>query len=740
MLVKSGLFSDDEIRAVVRWWRSAQKLDEPLDQFLSRRGILLRQSVSEIEHNENCCESVSSILGLFAPRGIELLRRSVQGSRSAEEKTPAPASDPPKPHVSDTKHMSERDDDTVAMPPSFEPEPPKTQPLSQIPIIRPKQADRFATRYSPESLVGMDLGPYRLNNYIGRGPRGLVFEAEDMQSHRQVAVKVLAPEIASRGPAWRERFIEEAHLPAKIDSPLVLESLSVGQDLGMAYFAMPFMKYGSTREMFRSTRPFEPLEATRIARKAAQALAAIHAKGCSHGNLKPSNIFMDDNGDFRVADFFIPQTPSRPTEAGSGVPDVATDIRLLGATYHWLLTGKNPRDVSSRSLSFTSRQAIPDVCLRIVESAAPRKAPPVYRSANELEAALAEAEAAVQGLAPGAVGAQMKRGGSGASLGDLIGMPPSGQPRAVEIGQVLGGKYLITELIGQGSSGIVYAARHQTLNIPIAVKMLRLHGDSNVYAQLKTEACLLAQLNHPHIVRVWDFEDDPEMPYLVMEYVEGKSLGQLIKEHGPMRPERAVQVVGQIADGLAAAFQLGIVHRDVKPGNVLLTKDGMIKLADLGLAVFVNGDGGSPVGNGLAGTVAYMPPEQSLSAGVVDHRSDIYALGASFYHLLTGQIPFQGATRMEVILKHAKEPLTPPDELVSGVPQEISQVIVRMMAKSVNDRYQTYDELLQDLLGLDEGLSRPPGNGGSGAAARPEAGNKSGRFTRSGLFRVPRPG
>ncbi len=269
--------------------------------------------------------------------------------------------------------------------------------------------------------------------------------------------------------------------------------------------------------------------------------------------------------------------------------------------------------------------------------------------------------------------------------------------------------------------------------------MLRLNGDSHIHSQLKTEACLLAQLNHPHIVRVWDFEDDPEMPYLVMEYVEGKSLGQLIKEHGPMRPERAVQVIGQIADGLAAAFQLGIVHRDVKPGNVLLTKDGTIKLADLGLAVFINSNGVSPVGNGLAGTVAYMPPEQSLSAGTVDHRSDIYALVRSFYHLITGQIPFQGATRMEVILKHAKEPLIPPDELVSGVPQEISRVVCKMMAKSLDDRYQSYDDLLQDLMDLDALISQnsieDSGSGWSG----PEQKNKSGRFTRSGLFRAPRP-
>ncbi|MFL5339307.1 MAG: serine/threonine-protein kinase, partial [Gemmataceae bacterium] len=223
---------------------------------------------------------------------------------------------------------------------------------------------------------------------------------------------------------------------------------------------------------------------------------------------------------------------------------------------------------------------------------------------------------------------------------------------------------------------------------------------------------LLAQLNHPHIVRVWDFEDDPALPYLVMEFVEGQSLAELLQQSGRLRPERAVQVVGHIADALAAAHRLGVVHRDVKPGNILLTPEGTAKLADLGLAVSLDTDRN---GHGLAGTVAYMSPEQATRPAAIDHRSDIYSLGATFYHLLTGQIPFQGSSRMEVILKHAKESPVPAHELVPELPPLASEVIDRMMAKSQADRYPTYDDLLLDLHRLHgmltPGSTRPTGSG-----------------------------
>src|SRR5205823_6274391 len=157
-----------------------------------------------------------------------------------------------------------------------------------------------------------------------------------------------------------------------------------------------------------------------------------------------------------------------------------------------------------------------------------------------------------------------------------------------------------------------------------------------------------------------------------------------------------------------------IVHRDVKPGNILLAHDGTAKLADLGLAVIADQASRHPVRRrGPAGTVAYMPPEQTTVAGLVDHRCDIYALGASFYHLVTGQVPFQGATRVEVVAKHASEAPVPPHDRVPGLHPAVSDVILKMLAKPSADRYQTYDDLAQALAALKRTLDEivPVGTG-----------------------------
>jgi len=221
------------------------------------------------------------------------------------------------------------------------------------------------------------------------------------------------------------------------------------------------------------------------------------------------------------------------------------------------------------------------------------------------------------------------------------------------------GKCVLLEKIGQGSTGTVYRALHKTLNIPVAVKVLHFDDSDNdrqLYDRFQTEARLLAQLNHPNIVRVWDFEDDAHAPYLVLEHVEGLSLEELIRQSGRLLLDRALPLMRQVTQSLAAAWKLGIVHRDVKPANILVARDGTAKLADLGLALLVENRAATDltVGNSLAGTVAYMPPEQA-SGRQVDHRSDIYALGATFYHVVTGRFPFEGRSRLELLLKHAQE-------------------------------------------------------------------------------------
>ena len=289
-----------------------------------------------------------------------------------------------------------------------------------------------------------------------------------------------------------------------------------------------------------------------------------------------------------------------------------------------------------------------------------------------------------------------------------------------QIGMILG-RCLLTEQIGKGATGVVFRALHRSLNVPVAIKVLNaavLARDPNVARQFRSEARLLAQLNHPHVVRVWDFEDANPFPYLTLEYVEGLSLSELIQQSGRIQANRALKIALQVVEGLATAYKLGIVHRDVKPANILLSKEGNAKLADLGLAMVV--DATSELSSeyrprGVAGTVAYMAPEQAIPNSSIDHRSDIYALGGTLYHALTGRLPFPGKTRVEVLFKHAHERLEPLSSLCPDIAPSVAIVVERMMAKRAAERYESYEQLryalleaLADLGGSSSGISPGP--------------------------------
>jgi serine/threonine protein kinase len=278
---------------------------------------------------------------------------------------------------------------------------------------------------------------------------------------------------------------------------------------------------------------------------------------------------------------------------------------------------------------------------------------------------------------------------------------------AVRAGTLLG-KYLLVEQIGRGASCVVFRGLHRGLNLPVAVKVLPYESDCEdpaVREQFRAEARLQARLDHPNIVRVLDFEDEVALPYLVLEYVQGWTLAELIAKQGRVAPEPALRKMLQIGEGLAALHQLGVVHRDVKPGNILLPADGRgAKLADLGLALVIGqaraaGVSDTPKGV-VVGTAAYIAPEQALCMALIDHRADVYSLGATLYHALTGRLPFPGRSRLEVLFKHTQEALVPPDRLVPELGSAVSDLIGRMMAKDPGGRHQTYPELLADLAAL----------------------------------------
>jgi serine/threonine protein kinase len=273
------------------------------------------------------------------------------------------------------------------------------------------------------------------------------------------------------------------------------------------------------------------------------------------------------------------------------------------------------------------------------------------------------------------------------------------------VGQRLG-KYLITARLGQGAEGMVFRGLHQTLNSDVAIKILKPNtsGENGDLEALRREASLLAKLNHPNIVRLFDFEDNPVLPYLVLEFVEGNTLWELIEQSGAIRWDRALNVILQIADGLAAAAELGILHRDIKPANIMVTKTGFAKLADLGTGILMTACQPKQESGEIkvVGTAMYMPPEQFTDPQKLDIRSDIYALGATLYHAITGQVPFEGSSMREVLLKklnlEANPDLwIPPHEIVPNIPEELSHCLRSMMAANQGDRPNDYRELILEL-------------------------------------------
>jgi serine/threonine protein kinase len=272
-----------------------------------------------------------------------------------------------------------------------------------------------------------------------------------------------------------------------------------------------------------------------------------------------------------------------------------------------------------------------------------------------------------------------------------------------QAGAILG-KYRLLNVIGRGAASLVFKAEHRKMPLTVAIKVLRLDHVADprpLLAQLASEAAVLAHLNHPNILRVYDFEDERPFPYLITEYVHGCNLSHLIRENGPLPQAGALHVMLRLIDALATVHQRGIVHRDLKPDNILLTRNGEVKLADLGLAVVVGkvelegvaaaaeaqGQGGT------TGTAAYLAPEQALRPNEVDHRADIYGLGATFYHALCGQLPFEGRSCMEVIYKHLREPPRPPLTLRPDLDPDISDLLLKMLAKEPRDRFGSYEEL-----------------------------------------------
>ena len=274
-------------------------------------------------------------------------------------------------------------------------------------------------------------------------------------------------------------------------------------------------------------------------------------------------------------------------------------------------------------------------------------------------------------------------------------------------GRLLGNRYEILENIGNGGMATVYKAKCHVLNRYVAVKVLRdeFTTDGEFVKRFNTEAQSAASLTHPNIVSVYDVGSEGDIHYIVMELIKGKTLKEIINEDGALSWKWSVNVAIQIASALETAHKNNIIHRDIKPHNIIITEDGIAKVTDFGIAKAVSNSTITAFGTTI-GSVHYFSPEHARG-GYTDAKSDLYSLGVVLYEMVTGQVPFNADTPVSVALKHMQEIPKEPMELNPNVPKAVNDIIMKAMQKDTNLRYQNATEMLRD---LSKALKNPNGD------------------------------
>lgn len=265
----------------------------------------------------------------------------------------------------------------------------------------------------------------------------------------------------------------------------------------------------------------------------------------------------------------------------------------------------------------------------------------------------------------------------------------------IKIGMMLGDRYEILEKIGTGGMSDVYKAKDHKLNRPVAVKVLKqeFSENANFVSKFRAEAQAAAGMMHPNIVNVYDVGEEGGTQYIVMELVEGITLKKYIEKKSRLSVKEATSIAIQVSMGIEAAHNNHIIHRDIKPQNIMISRDGKVKVTDFGIAKAVSSN---TITSNVMGSVHYTSPEQARG-GYSDEKSDIYSLGITLFEMLTGRVPFNGETTVAIAIKHIQEPMPSPRNYVGDIPISVEQIVLKCTQKSPDRRYQNMQELIDDL-------------------------------------------
>ena len=276
-------------------------------------------------------------------------------------------------------------------------------------------------------------------------------------------------------------------------------------------------------------------------------------------------------------------------------------------------------------------------------------------------------------------------------------------------GSKINDRYQIIKTLGEGGMANVYLAHDTILDRSVAVKVLRgdLASDEKFVRRFQREALSASSLSHPNIVEMYDVGEDDGQYYIVMEYVDGKTLKQVLKQRGHLSVSEVVDIMLQVTDGMAHAHDAYIIHRDIKPQNIMIEDNGLVKITDFGIAMALNSTQLTQT-NSVMGTVHYLPPEQASGKGSTI-KSDIYSMGIMMYELLAGFVPYKGDSAVEIALKHLKEPLPSVRKTYPEIPQSIENVIIKATAKNPKNRYKDAREMHEDIkTAMDESRQNEP--------------------------------